>query len=84
MYPLARLSEVITALGVQLGIIAVPADYAQQVADALVANGVKGILNFAPATLNVPEHISLASVDLAVHLEQLAFRISASQLANPR
>ena len=47
----------------------------QQVADALVAAGIKGILNFAPVMLKLPAHVSLVAVDLAVQLEQLAFHV---------
>jgi len=67
--------------GIAIGILCVPADAAQRTADLLVEAGVKGILNFAPVAVSVPAGISLASVDLAVHLEQLAFHISASQIS---
>lgn len=83
IYPLERLNEIIRQFDIQLAILCVPADVAQEVANAIVANGIKGILNFAPATLSVPESVALASVDLAVALEQLAFRISASQQTGP-
>jgi len=61
---------------VEIGIIAVPVDGAQDVADALVAAGVKGIFNFAPTHVTVPDGIEVSHVDLAVPLEQLAFLIS--------
>ena len=77
--PVDRLGEIVAERDVQIGIISVPADVAQQVADALVAAGIKGVLNFAPASLTVPDGIPLASVELAVHLEQLAFRVNARQ-----
>jgi redox-sensing transcriptional repressor len=75
-----RLAEVVARKDIHLGVIAVPALIAQQVADALIACGIRGILNFAPASLNVPEDVALASVDLSVHLEQLAFRICTIQV----
>lgn len=78
--PIDRLPAVVAERDVQIGVLAVPADEAQAVADLLVGAGIKGILNFAPASLNVPPDVSMAAVDLAVHLEQLAFRISASQV----
>ena len=55
-------------------------------ADQLVAAGVRSILNFAPAHLSVPEHVSLRKVDLSTELQILSFyqqRQSASQLAPP-
>ncbi|GMU20201.1 MAG: hypothetical protein AMXMBFR13_03000 [Phycisphaerae bacterium] len=77
-----RLPSVVAERDIQIGMLAVPADVAQEVVDLLVSAGIKGILNFAPASLSVPEQVSLTSVDLAVHLEQLAFRISARQVSS--
>lgn len=79
--PIEQMATVVPQREIQIGILAVPADVAQRVADAMVAAGVRGILNFAPASLSVPANVSLATVDLAVHLEQLAFRICANQVA---
>jgi redox-sensing transcriptional repressor len=84
LLPLEKLEATIAEKNIQMAILCVPADAAQQVADRLVAAGIKGILNFAPQTLNVPEDVSLASVDLALRLEQLAFHICANQLAAER
>ncbi|HZY86500.1 MAG TPA: redox-sensing transcriptional repressor Rex, partial [Gemmataceae bacterium] len=67
--------EVIAATGAELGVVAVPSEAAQGVADALVAAGVRGVLNFAPVVLRLPGSVSLVSVDLTVQLEQLAFLV---------
>ncbi len=74
-----RLPEIIAQTKAELAVVAVPADKAQQVADALVAAGIKGILNFAPVMLKLPTHVSLVAVDLAVQLEQLAFLVHLAQ-----
>jgi redox-sensing transcriptional repressor len=79
VYSPAKLAEVIAATKADLAVVAVPAETAQQVADALVAAGIKGILNFAPITLRLPPHVSLVAVDLAVQLEQLAFHVHLAQ-----
>jgi redox-sensing transcriptional repressor len=76
--PLAELNATIQRLSIRLALIAVPADHAQDVADLLVAAGVRGILNFAPCSISVPAEIALASVDLAVQLEQLSFQVGFS------
>lgn len=65
---------------IRLAIIAVPGPAAQKVADALVAAGIDGILNFAPVTLILPKHVQTVGVDLAIELEQLSFAV-ANQLA---
>jgi redox-sensing transcriptional repressor len=70
-----RMAEVVAATGAELGVLAVPAESAQAVADALIAAGVRGLLNFAPAVLRVPHGVSVVSVDLTVQLEQLAFLV---------
>jgi redox-sensing transcriptional repressor len=70
-----EMGSVIAATGAELGLIAVPSESAQAVADALVAAGISGILNFAPAVLRLPPRVSLVSVDLAIQLEQLAFLV---------
>lgn len=73
--PMARLSEVVAAEGARIGIIAVPRESAQAVADALTGAGIQGILNFAPCRVTVPPAVRVTSVDLTVALEQLAFEL---------
>jgi redox-sensing transcriptional repressor len=58
---------------VDIGIIAVPAFSAQFVANALVAVGVKGLLNFAPIPLTVPPNVIIVSVDLTTNLEVISY-----------
>jgi len=77
--PLAKRRDVIVASRAELGLLAVPADAAQDVADRLVQSGVHGILNFAPTVLRLPEHVSLVAVDLAMQLEQLAFLVRGAR-----
>jgi redox-sensing transcriptional repressor len=73
-----RMAEVIAATRAELGMVAVPSEAAQAVADALVAAGIRGVLNFAPVVLRLPPTVSLVSVDLTVQLEQLAFLVQMS------
>ncbi|MBI2477498.1 MAG: redox-sensing transcriptional repressor Rex [Planctomycetia bacterium] len=75
VFHLDDLSEVVAAKGIRLAIVAVPATAAQAVADSLVAAGVEGVLNFAPVTLALPDHVSRVGVDLAIELEQLSFAV---------
>ncbi len=73
--PLDDLPKAIAELGIRLAILTVPAEAAQHVADRLVACGVRGLLNFAPTPLNVPEDVSVVAVDLSIQLEHLAYRV---------
>ena len=74
--PLSEMADVIHRQAIRLAIIAVPADSAQDVADQLIAAGIRGLLNFAPVSLSVPRDVAVNTVDMAVQLEQLAFQVT--------
>jgi len=78
-----ELDEVLRTHDVKLGVIAVPTEAAQQIADKLCQGGVKGILNFAPTTLQTPPDVTVGPVDLAATLEQLSFRVSSGSVRSP-
>ncbi|MGI6425059.1 MAG: redox-sensing transcriptional repressor Rex [Tepidanaerobacteraceae bacterium] len=73
IYSLDMLEEKVKELDIDLGIIAVPALAAQDVADKLVSVGIRGIINFAPVNITVTENIILRRVDLAAQLEYLTY-----------
>jgi len=59
--------------GINLAIIAVPRDAAQQVATALVKAGIKGILNFSPCYIIVPKRVKIITIDIAMDLARLPY-----------
>jgi redox-sensing transcriptional repressor len=67
------LKEAVTEKGICIGIIATPPASAQEVADRLVDAGVKSILNFAPAVVNVAPDVNVRKVDLSIELQILSF-----------
>lgn len=73
---IADLPAVVKSGGLDLGVIATPLKAAQEVADALVAAGVRGILNLAPRKLFVPAHVTLRTVDMTVEFECLSFALT--------
>jgi redox-sensing transcriptional repressor len=77
--PLEALEETVRTLMVRLAILTVPAEVAQDVADRVIEAGIRGILNFAPVSLLVPESVAVNSVDLAVQLEQLSFQVNVGR-----
>lgn len=81
--PLEALSTVVHERGITIGIIATPPDAAQEVAERLVAAGVRSILNFAPAVVTVPDGVSLRKVDLAQELQILSFYQSHHAVVRP-
>jgi len=70
------LAREVKARGVQIAIVAVPAEAAQSVADQLVAAGIKAVLNFAPARIRLPRDVRLKDVDLSIELETLSFYLA--------
>lgn len=76
---IGELAAVARATPFDIGVVATPIHAAQEVADALVEAGVRGILNFAPRKLFVPRHVALRSVDMAIEFESLSFAITQSR-----
>jgi len=75
---LTELEQTVRSKNIRLAMLAVPADVAQEVADQLIDAGIRGLMNFAPVSLNVPQDVALNAVDLAVSLEQLSFQVNVS------
>jgi len=73
VYPVAEMVDRLRELRISVGIIAVPAEAAQEVANLLVRGGVTGILDFAPARLRVPHGVYLENLDMAASLERTAY-----------
>jgi len=74
-----HIDEIESALevrSVQLGIVAVPAIDARDVANSLVRGGVQGIINLAPIFLNLPEDIQVVQMDLSSELGRLVYLLS--------
>lgn len=71
--PIEDLPGIVREREVAIAILAVPAEAAQRVADHLVDAGVTAVLNFAPRVIQVPDHVSLRKVDLAIELQILSF-----------
>ena len=78
IFPSRDLGREVKARGIQVAIVAVPAESAQAVADQLVAAGIKAILNFAPARIKVPKDVRFKNVDLSIELETLSFYLAKS------
>ncbi len=60
---------------IRLAVLSVPAAHAQEATNELVAAGIQGILSFSPTVLQVPDSVTVNSVDLALELEQVSFFI---------
>jgi len=69
----ADLADVVRDSGAEIGVLAVPAEAAQENYDALAEAGIKGVLNFAPVRVKRRPGVPLKNVDLRINLEELAF-----------
>ncbi len=81
---MSALPEGVKRSGAELGIVAVPPDEAQDVAQALVRAGIGGVLNFAPRPLRLAPAVPVVPVDFTEALERLAFEITARRGATGR
>jgi len=75
VHPWESLAALVRRNRVDIGIIAVPADAAQTVYDALADAGLRAVLNFAPVQLKIRPDVKVKSVDLRINLEMLSFHL---------
>ena len=74
--PIDKLAEMITRMHVNIGVICVPADEAQQIADLMVQGGIKAIWNFAPVHLKVPAGFIVENAQLSQWLGVLTHKLA--------
>ncbi|KLO21039.1 REX family transcriptional regulator [Marinitoga sp. 1197] len=75
VYDMKDMKKICAEKGIEIAILAVPAEVAQKVAEQLVETGIKGILNFAPTSLSLPENIAVENVDFTISLKALTYDI---------
>lgn len=68
-----KMKESIAKNNVHIGIITVPENHAQVMADRFIESGVSSLLNFSPKTISVPPEVTLRNVDLAIELKALQY-----------
>ena len=71
--PMEELPAAVRETGAQMAILAVPAEAAQQVAEELVASGIRAILNYAPMNLVLCPEIHVSYIDPIVNLQSTTF-----------
>lgn len=78
IYHINDLVDQIEAQKFEVAILAVPGDHGQSLADDLVEAGIKGIMNFTPIRLSVPETVRVLNVDLSNELQSLIYFVQYS------
>ncbi len=76
---LEDLSSVIKQSPFEMAVVTTPADQAQQVANLVVKAGIKGILNFAPVLIQVPEDVVVEAVDFTIKLDCLSYYLTTGR-----
>lgn len=73
VYGMNELEKRVTELQLDIAFLTVPVGVAQSAADALVQAGIRGILNFTPTVLQVPEDVRVEPIDFVAGLKRLAY-----------
>ncbi|MDD3535683.1 MAG: redox-sensing transcriptional repressor Rex [Candidatus Cloacimonetes bacterium] len=76
IYSMERFENLSSRLHVHIGILAVPAEAAQEVADKMLAAGIIAIWNFSNIKLQLPEHIIIENIDMSASLAVLSRRVA--------
>lgn len=86
IFPMSELAHIVRRMNIKMGIITVPKICAQEVCDLLVDAGVRGIWDFAPVHLDVPDYVAIKYEDLATSFlvlsNQLSKKLSEEQGEN--
>lgn len=70
---LDELEQVMATEDIKIGVIAVPAQAAQDVVNFAISKGIKGFLNFAPVRIKVPSDVRIQNSDVTSDLQELGF-----------
>jgi redox-sensing transcriptional repressor len=73
IYSIADLVRIIQEAQVQIAMLSVPVDHAQNVTNLLVEAGVKSILNYAPINITVPQDVNVQYIDPVLHLQKMTY-----------
>ncbi len=74
-----ELEEALQTLRVRIGIVTVPAEGAQAVAERMVRGGIRAILNYAPVTLTLPSEVRVHPIDPVVGLQSMSYYLDPVQ-----
>jgi redox-sensing transcriptional repressor len=75
LYPVYKMAEVISRLGIEIALLCVPAEAAQSAAEKCAAAGIRGILNYAPVALALPPGVTVRNVYVVDELRSLTIKI---------
>lgn len=76
IHSMERFSNLLSRLHVHIGILTVPAEPAQKIAEEMVNQGILAIWNFTPRELDLPENVIVENVDMSSSLAVLSRRVA--------
>ena len=76
LFPAYKMGEVIRRMGIEIALLCVPVDAAQSAAEKCAAAGIRGILNFAPVIISVPQNIAVQNVYVRDELLALSIKMA--------
>lgn len=79
VYSMTELRKQLSDQQIQIAILTVPSDTAQQTADEMIDAGIRGIMNFTPIRLSAPAHVRIQNVDLATELQTLIYFLQSDK-----
>jgi len=79
-FPYGEMESKIREMNIRIALIAVPADYAREIAEDAVRFGIKGILNFTTVPLNVPSGVYLEEYDMITSIEKVAYFVKENAI----
>lgn len=82
--PFNDMNRLVKETGVEIGVVAVKPDFAQEAADMLVRVGVCGILNYAPINVHCPAHVFVENIDFSLSLDILRYRLTSAKARGHR
>jgi len=77
LYPAYKMAEVIARFQIEIALLCVPAGVAQEIAEKCVAAGVRGVLNFAPVVLRLPQEVTVRNVFVVDELRNLSVNMGS-------
>lgn len=78
-YAMEDLTRIIQEHSIRIAILTVPPEAARSTADALAANGIRGILNFTTVPLNMPSQVYLEEYDMITSMEKVAYFVKKQE-----
>ena len=73
IFDIKEFSEVVKKAKIDVAVLAIPAEFAQEILENITEAGIKAVMNFAPIPLRAKGDVKIKNVDLTISLESLSY-----------